>query len=200
MFIALSMYHNIILIAEDSLDLKIIQKSVAVGFSITKMKFHPLDDGLLACYGNLDWIIIHIDPLKNKVLQTLKIDLMLDQLGDNLWIIDCCWLPNSRTHIAVLTPQFVKIYDISKDTLSPAFWINQIEDWNGLNMMTSITIARDTIHPDFIQNNNLWRVYVGTANGVVYTLQLDIQEEVPEHDSLYLVEDLQINSDITEIK
>ena len=69
------MYHNIILIAEDSLDLKIIQKSVAVGFSITKMKFHPLDDGLLACYGNLDWIIIHIDPLKNKVLKTLKIDL-----------------------------------------------------------------------------------------------------------------------------
>ena len=53
--------------------------------------------------------------------------------------------------------------------------------------MTSITIARDTIHPDFIQNNNLWRIDVGTTNGVVYTLQLDIQEEVPEHDSLYLV-------------
>ena len=66
--------------------------------------------------------------------------------------------------------------------------------------MTSITIARDTIHPDFIQNNNLWRVYVGTANVVVYTLQLDIQEEVWKHDSLYLVEDLQINSNITEIK
>ena len=90
MFIALSMYHNIILIAGGSLDLKIMQTLVAVGFSITKMKFHPLDDELLACYGNLDWIIIHIDPLKNKILQTLKIDLMLDQLGDNLWIIDCC--------------------------------------------------------------------------------------------------------------
>ena len=125
---------------------------------------------------------------------------MLDQLGDNLWIIDCCWLPNSRTHIAVLTPQFVKIYDISKDTLSPAFWINQIEDWNGLNMIKSIIITKDTIHPDFIQNNNLWRINVGTTNEVVYTLQLDIQEEVPEHDTLYLVDYAQINSDITEIK
>ena len=67
-------------------------------------------------------------------------------------------------------------------------------------MMTSIAIARDTIHQDFTQNNNLCRVYVGTTSGIVYTLQLDIQEEVPEHDSLYLVEDLLINSDINELK
>ena len=53
--------------------------------------------------------------------------------------------------------------------------------------MTSITIARDTIHPDFIKNNKLSRVYVETANGVVYTLQLDIHEEMLEHDILYLV-------------
>ena len=160
------------------------------------MKYHPLNDGLLACFGNLDCIIINLDPTKTAVLQTLKIDLMLDQLGDDLYIIDWCWLPNSQTHIAVLTPHFIKIYDLSKDTLSPAFCINQIEDNGGLNAMTSIAIARDTISQDFAQNNNLLRVFVGTASGVVYTLLLDIQENIPEHDSLYLVEDLQIFSNI----
>ena len=62
--------------------------------------------------------------------------------------------------------------------------------------MTSIAIARDTISQDFAQNNNLLRVFVGTASGVIYTLLLDIQENIPEHDSLYLVEDLQIFSNI----
>lgn len=64
---------------------------------------------------------------------------MLNQLGHDLYISDLCWVPTSQTHVAVMTKSFIKIYDLSEDTLSPVFFINQIEDINGFNMMTCMT-------------------------------------------------------------
>lgn len=106
------------------------------------LKFHPQNDGFLAVYGNKDCIIISLDPQNIKVHQTLKLELMLDQLGPDLYIVDCLWLPNCQTHFTVMTKMDVKIYDLSKDKLSPAFYINQIEDTSGVNMMTSMAIEK----------------------------------------------------------
>ena len=125
--------------------LNIVLKSVGIGFAITQMKFHPNNDNFLAVYGNKECIIIVLDKSSNsagiKVTQTIKLDLMLDQLGPDLSIVDCCWLPQCSTHLAVLTKMFLKVYDLSKDILSPAFCINEIQDASGLNYMTSMTIA-----------------------------------------------------------
>lgn len=128
----------------------IILKSVGIGFSITRMSFHPNNDGLLVVHGNKQCIIINLDVhnLTNssqnngvKVLQTIKLDLMLDQLGGDLFIVQCCWLPNSQTHLCVLTKMFLKIYDLSKDTLSPVYCMNEIQDETGISLMSCMTVA-----------------------------------------------------------
>lgn len=117
-------------------NMNIILKSVGIGYHVNRMKFHPYNDSLLAVYGNRECIIININIEQQKVIQTINLNLMLEQLGDDLFICDLCWVPTSQSHIAVMTKQFIKIYDVSKDTFSPVFCINQIENANGLNQMT----------------------------------------------------------------
>eukprot|EP00959_Pyramimonas_sp_CCMP1952_P023994 502908-Pyramimonas_sp.AAC.1 len=36
------------------------------------------------------------------------------------YILQVDWLPGSQTHLAVTTPSFVKVYDLSADAISPA--------------------------------------------------------------------------------
>jgi len=38
---------------------------------------------------------------------------------------------------------FLKIYDLSKDTISPVVYINEIQDASGMNNMTSMSIVKD---------------------------------------------------------
>lgn len=52
---------------------------------------------------------------------------MLEQLGPGILIKDVQWLPGQKTLIAVLTTQFIKIYDTSKDIISPKYCINIFE-------------------------------------------------------------------------
>jgi E3 ubiquitin-protein ligase UBR4 len=131
-------------------------KSVGIGFTITQLKYHPSNDGFLAVFGNKQCLVVSLDlgsgsssGEKNfsniKVLQTIKLDLMLEQIAQDLCIVDCCWLPHSLTHLAVLTKTFLKIYDLSKDTMSPSVFFNEIQDASGINNMTAITIAKDQI-------------------------------------------------------
>ena len=73
----------------------------------------------IAVYGNKDCIIINLDTQKKKVLQTVKLDLMLSQLGDDLYISDLCWIPTSQSHLAIMTKSFIKVYNLTEDTMSP---------------------------------------------------------------------------------
>ena len=123
---------------------------------------------------------------------------MLNQLGHDLYITDLCWVPTSQTHVAVMAKSFIKIYDLAEDILSPVFFINQIEDINGFNMMTCMTFENSLNTKE--AGNNCSRIYVGTNNGIIYSYLLNTQAPLPENDSIYLVEDLQINSEIDEIK
>lgn len=42
--------------------------------------------------------------------------------------------------------------------------------------------------------SNLYRFFVGTQSGAIYTHLLDNQEALSEHDALYFVEEVKINS------
>ena len=43
------------------------------------------------------------------------------QLETGNFIIRAIWLPGSQTNLALVTADFVKIYDLSKDALSPQY-------------------------------------------------------------------------------
>ena len=66
-------------------------------------------------------------------------------------------------------------------------FINQIEDENGFNMMTSMTFEKSMAT---VVNGSMdtSRLYVGTNSGRIYTYMLNTQEQVPASDSIYLVE------------
>lgn len=74
-------------------------KSVGIGFTISQMKFSS-NDNYLAIYGSKQCIVLNLDLKKVsttsnvngpavKVLQSIKLDLMFDQLGGDLCIKDC---------------------------------------------------------------------------------------------------------------
>lgn len=44
------------------------------------------------------------------------------QLETGNFIIRAVWLPGSQTTLALVTADFVKIYDLSKDVLSPQYY------------------------------------------------------------------------------
>ena len=86
---------------------KIVMKSVGIGFTINQMKFSNsrvdsksgANDNFLAIFGNKQCIVLNLDLKKIsttsnvngpgiKVLQSIKLDLMLDQLGGDLYIKD----------------------------------------------------------------------------------------------------------------
>jgi E3 ubiquitin-protein ligase UBR4 len=100
-------------------------------------------------------------------------------------------LPGSQTNLAVLTKSFVKIYDLSKDTISPIVYFSEIQDESGKNAMTSLTISQEGT------GSNLHRIYVGTNSGKIYTYLLD-EHDLVSHDALYFVEDLKIHSKLVQ--
>lgn len=81
----------------------------------------------------------------------------------------------------------MKIYDLSKDTISPIIYFSEIQDESGSNAMTSLTIAQEGV------GSGLHRIYIGTNSGKIYTYLLD-EHDLISHDALYLVEDLKIHS------
>jgi len=54
---------------------------------------------------------------------------MLEAISRDLTIVNIRWLPNSPTSIAVGTRDFIKIYDLGEDLMSPT---HNIQIFNGL--------------------------------------------------------------------
>ena len=44
------------------------------------------------------------------------------QLDANNFIVKTIWMPGSQTELALVTADFVKIYDLSRDVLSPQYY------------------------------------------------------------------------------
>ena len=45
------------------------------------------------------------------------------QLDANNFIIKAVWMPGSQTELALVTADFVKVYDLGKDVLSPQYFL-----------------------------------------------------------------------------
>ena len=84
----------------------------------------------------------------------------------------------------MLTNSFVKIYDVSKDIISPKYCINIFE---GL----ACSIAIKQLEKEKVQ------ILVGSSIGKIYTHVLDLTEVMDEQDNLMLVEYLELEGDFS---
>lgn len=53
------------------------------------------------------------------MLSKLSVDLLLEVISKDLTIKNIRWVPGSQTMLAVATRDFVKIYDLAEDNISP---------------------------------------------------------------------------------
>eukprot|EP01119_Soliformovum_irregulare_P005782 TRINITY_DN1752_c0_g1_i5.p1 TRINITY_DN1752_c0_g1~~TRINITY_DN1752_c0_g1_i5.p1 ORF type:complete len:4545 (-),score=1275.14 TRINITY_DN1752_c0_g1_i5:38-13672(-) len=92
---------------------------IPLGFEPLSLEFNPTCQYFLAVAGINQVRVITFTPsweLKDNV----DVNLALSALGqDNLYVVQTAWVPGSQTHLAVVTNQFIKIYDMSKDTICP---------------------------------------------------------------------------------
>ena len=91
------------------------------------IKFNSLNNHYLAVAGIKNCIILTIEDNGN-IADQLEIDLSLEALSDNLFILDIIWIPGSQVKLAIVTNQFVKIFDLSKDSISPIHYFTLLED------------------------------------------------------------------------
>lgn len=53
----------------------------------------------------------------------MALDLMLEAHGEAIVVLKVCWLPQSSSELAIVTNQFVKIYDLALDRICPSRYV-----------------------------------------------------------------------------
>lgn len=97
-----------------------------------------------------------------KILFKLSVDLLLEVISKDLTIVNVEWLPGSQTSIAVATRDFVKVYDLSEDNMSPT---HNFMIFNGY--ISDFTFGREQIDPNSSSTAKT-TIYIASKSGSVY--------------------------------
>lgn len=101
------------------LKLKQVGDTIAVSFDVLNVEFNPLYENYLLMNGLKLCNVVTLNN-RNQVEDQLEVQLSLEK---SVSIIHCRWIPGSKTCISVLTTAWLKIYDLSKDAISPAIYL-----------------------------------------------------------------------------
>ena len=92
--------------------------SAPIPFTVLSMVSNPINENFLAVCGLKDCRVLAFNAnggvSEQHVLQP--------QLEAANYIIKPLWLPGSQTQLAIVTADYVKIYDLESDVLSPAYY------------------------------------------------------------------------------
>ncbi|XP_078094991.1 E3 ubiquitin-protein ligase UBR4 isoform X5 [Mustelus asterias] len=92
--------------------------SAPVPFTVLSLTGNPCNEDYLAVCGLKD---CHVLTFSNS--GSVSDHLVLHpQLATGNFIIKAVWLPGSQTELAIITADFVKVYDLSTDALSPMYY------------------------------------------------------------------------------
>ncbi|XP_046612558.1 E3 ubiquitin-protein ligase UBR4 isoform X2 [Neodiprion virginianus] len=108
------------------------------------------------------------------------------QLETGNFIIRAIWLPGSQTQLALVTADFVKIYDLGKDALSPQYYF-----------LVPTGKIRDCtfIHTE----NDIFHLLLMSSAGYIYSQAMD-EESSARHGPFYVTNTLEVyHSEIKEI-
>ncbi|XP_047102506.1 protein purity of essence [Schistocerca piceifrons] len=92
--------------------------SAPVPFTVLSITGNPCNEDFLAVCGLKDCHVLTFSS-SGTVVDHLVLH---PQLETGNFIIRAIWLPGSQTKLALVTADFVKIYDLSKDALSPQYF------------------------------------------------------------------------------
>ncbi len=101
---------------------KIVSQAV-VGFEIVSVQFNREFDGYLLVTGLKNCRILTLHANSWEVVEQLEINMSLEAISNTLYIKQALWIPGSLVQAAVVTDQFISVYDLSKDNIAPAHYI-----------------------------------------------------------------------------
>ncbi|RZB39229.1 zf-UBR domain containing protein [Asbolus verrucosus] len=107
------------------------------------------------------------------------------QLETGNFIIKAVWLPGSQTKLALVTADFVKIYDLGKDALSPQYYF----------LVPSGKIRDCT----FMYDEGTYHILLMSSPGHIYTEVLN-EDSSAKHGSFYVTNTLEVfHLDVTDV-
>jgi hypothetical protein len=87
------------------------------GFPVLMLSVCPVDPSVFAA-GSLHSVSI-FSVSDSEIALSSVIELMLDSLGDHIFVNTIEWVPYSLLHLAIVCNAFVKVYDVPTDCFSP---------------------------------------------------------------------------------
>eukprot|EP01105_Mastigella_eilhardi_P001440 TRINITY_DN1173_c0_g1_i1.p1 TRINITY_DN1173_c0_g1~~TRINITY_DN1173_c0_g1_i1.p1 ORF type:complete len:2168 (+),score=563.64 TRINITY_DN1173_c0_g1_i1:2610-9113(+) len=90
-----------------------------VPFAVVGLRLNPRNDRHLAVFGLHECRVLVFGASYVDIRSQLAVQLGLDSYPGSPFLIDAMWVPGSEVHLCVVASAFVKIYDLSKDAVSP---------------------------------------------------------------------------------
>ncbi|KAM9298998.1 E3 ubiquitin-protein ligase UBR4 [Gastrophryne carolinensis] len=149
--------------------------SAPVPFTVLSLTGNPCKEDYLAVCGLKDCHVLTFSS-SGSVSDHLVLH---PQLATGNFIIKAVWLPGSQTELAIVTADFVKVYDLSSDALSPTFYF----------LLPSSKI-RDVTFLFNEEGKNI--IVMMSSAGYVYT-QLMEESSSAKHGPFYVTNVLEVN-------
>ncbi|KAF5286898.1 hypothetical protein FQA39_LY00431 [Lamprigera yunnana] len=154
--------------------------SAPIPFTVLTLASNPCNEDVLAVCGLKDCHILTFLST-GSVSDHLVLHL---QLETGNFIIKALWLPGSQTKLALVTADFVKIYDLSVDSLSPEYYF----------LVPSGKIRDCT----FMYEDGIYNILLMSSPGHIYTEVLN-EESSAKHGSFYITNTLDIDLNATDV-
>ncbi|XP_057678820.1 E3 ubiquitin-protein ligase UBR4 isoform X1 [Corythoichthys intestinalis] len=149
--------------------------SAPVPFTVLSLTGNPCNEDYLAVCGLKDCHVLTFSST-GSVSDHLVLH---PQLATGNFIIKAIWLPGSQTELAIITADFVKIYDLSVDALSPMYYF----------LLPSSKI-RDATFLFNEEGKNI--IVIMSSAGYIYTQVMD-ESSSAQHGPFYVTNVLEIS-------
>ncbi|XP_077460740.1 E3 ubiquitin-protein ligase UBR4 isoform X2 [Stigmatopora argus] len=149
--------------------------SAPVPFTVLSLTGNPCNEDYLAVCGLKDCHVLTFSST-GSVSDHLVLH---PQLATGNFIIKAIWLPGSQTELAIITADFVKIYDLSVDALSPMYYF----------LLPSSKI-RDATFLFNEEGKNI--IVIMSSAGYIYTQAMD-ESSSAQHGPFYVTNVLEIS-------
>ena len=98
----------------------------STNFQVLHASFNNVNPNFLAIAGLKECKILTLNA-RGEVTDNLVVNLALD-FDDRATINQIIWLPDSQVRFAVVTSSFIKVFDLSKDSIAPIHYFHLLDD------------------------------------------------------------------------